>query len=66
MAIGVKSKKKISKSDTKSLKIIKEESKFRNLFIVSRDEISASFDGIKSLHWEQFLKKLWSHQISLD
>lgn len=65
-AIEVKSAKKISKSDTKALKMLKEEKKFRNLFIVSRDEISASFDGIKSLHWEKFLKKLWSHEFNFD
>ena len=62
-AIEVKSSKRISKVDTKTLKMLAEEKRFKNLFIVSRDEISADFDGIKSLHWETFLKRLWNHKI---
>jgi len=62
-AIEVKSSKRISKSDLKPLKMLSEEKSFKKFFIVSRDEISAKFDSIYSLHWKIFLKKLWNHQI---
>ena len=62
-AIEIKSSKRISKSDLKALKMLSEEQCFKNFFIVSRDEVSANFDGIKSLHWKVFLKKLWNHEI---
>ena len=62
-AIEIKSSKRISKSDLKSLKMLSEEQCFKNFFIVSRDEVSANFEGIKSLHWKTFLKKLWNHEI---
>ena len=62
-ALEVKASKKISKTDAKALKALAEERVFKNRFIVSRDEIQASFDGALSLHWESFLKKLWNHEI---
>ena len=62
-AIEIKSSKRISKSDLKSLKMLSEEQCFKNFFIVSRDEVSANFDGIQSLYWKTFLKKLWKHEI---
>lgn len=62
-AIEVKSSKRISKTDLKALKMLAEEQRFKNFFIVSRDEVSANFSGIKSLHWKIFLKKLWNHEI---
>ena len=62
-AIEVKSSKRISKAHMKTLKILSEEQTFKNLFLVSQDNISANFDGIVSLHWELFLKKLWTGKI---
>lgn len=62
-AIEVKSSKKISKSDVKVLKMLAEEQRFKSLFVISRDEISANFDGVRSLHWEKFLKELWQGKI---
>ena len=62
-AIEVKSSKRISKSDLKTLKTLSEERAFKSRLIVSRDEMPANFDGIVSLHWEDFLKKLWNHEI---
>ena len=62
-AIEVKSSKRISKAHLKTLKILSEEQTFKNRFLVSRDNISANFDGIVSLHWELFLKNLWAGKI---
>ena len=62
-AVEVKSSKRISKSDLKTLKMLAEEQKLKNFFIVSRDETPAKYENIQSLYWEEFLKKLWKHQI---
>ena len=62
-AIEVKTSKKISKKHLKPLEILKQEKTLKNFFIVSQDEIPAVFKGIQSLHWKDFLKQLWSHQI---
>ena len=62
-AVEVKASKKISKKHLKSLEILKKEKILKTFFIVSRDKISANFNRIKSLHWEEFLKQLWNHQI---
>jgi len=62
-AIEVKSSRKISKRDIKSLKILQKTKKLKRFFIVSRDEVSVDFEGIKSVHWKIFLKDLWNHQI---
>lgn len=62
-AIEVKSSKRISKADLKGLKALSEERAFKSLLIVSRDKIPAKWGGISSMHWEVFLKKLWSHEI---
>ena len=62
-AVEIKASKKISKKHLKSLEILKKEQTLKNFFIVSQDEISAVFEGIQSLNWKDFLKKLWNHQI---
>ena len=62
-AIEVKSSKRISPPQLKTLKTLSEEHTFKNRMIVSQDKIPANFDGIVSLHWESFLKKLWNHEI---
>ena len=62
-AIEIKASKKISKKHLKSLEILKKEQTLKNFFIVSQDEIPAVFEGIQSLNWKDFLKKLWNHQI---
>ncbi len=62
-AIEIKSSKRISQTHFKMLKILSEEHTFKNRLLVSRDRIQADFDGLVSLHWETFLKKLWNHEI---
>ena len=62
-AVEVKAGRKISKKHLKSLEILKKEQTLKNFFIVSQDQIPATFEGIQSLHWEVFLKQLWNHQI---
>jgi len=60
LAIEVKSKKKTTAQDAKSLLILKEEGKHKNFLVVSQDPLNRKQDGISYIHWEHFLKKLWS------
>ena len=60
-AIEVKSSKKITPRDHKGLLAISEENNWKHLIIVSRDSVQARFkNGIRHLHWEDFLKNLWN------
>lgn len=59
-AIEVKASKRITPRDHKGLLALKEEKKWKQLIIVSRDPVKARFkNGIQHLHWERFLTDLW-------
>lgn len=63
MAIEVKSGKKVTSYEHKSLLAIKEENRWKHLIIVSRDPMEASFkNGIRHIYWENFLTYLWEDQ----
>ena len=63
-AIEVKSGRKVTKYDYKGLIAIKEEKRWKNLIIVSQDPVETHFkNGIKCMHWEKFLTRLWKNQI---
>lgn len=64
IAIEIKSTKKINENHKKGLKLITEETNFNQLFLVSRDPVSM-IDNYKihSIHWRDFLKKLWGNEI---
>jgi predicted AAA+ superfamily ATPase len=62
-AIEVKATKKIVAKDVKGLRVISEESKFRNLLIVTQDKIETLKDGVRSMHWKTFLDELWSGKL---
>ena len=60
LAIEVKAGKTIHQSDHKGLLALKEEQAWKNLLIVSRDPLKASFaNGIQHLYWKDFLNQLW-------
>ena len=60
-AVEIKSSKKVTSRDHKGLKALSEEKNWKHLIIVSRDPLKAKFKNkIQHLHWELFLKKLWS------
>ena len=60
MAIEVKSSDKLTQYDHKGLLALKEEKKWKYLFIISQDPIEAQFkNGIQHIYWENFLKLLW-------
>ncbi|MBW1851144.1 MAG: ATP-binding protein [Deltaproteobacteria bacterium] len=58
-AIEVKASTKISRSDFKGLKYLKEEGVFQNLILVSQDPVSTFTDHILTLPWQNFLSDLW-------
>lgn len=61
--IEVKAAKRISQQDLKGLKALSEETVFKNLYLVSQDKITQKKDNILAIHWEDFIKKLWSDEI---
>ena len=58
--VEVKASSKISQRDTKGLKKIKEEKKWKNLLLVSQDSKKMNYENIQCLHWKEFLENLWS------
>lgn len=61
-AIEVKSSKKITNKHLKGLKSLQEENVFSDYFLISQGKIEEKVDGIRILHWENFLKKLWNRE----
>jgi predicted AAA+ superfamily ATPase len=62
-AIEVKATQRISSHHLKGLKALQEEEVFKNLYLVSHDRIDGKKEGITFMHWETFLKKLWSGEV---
>lgn len=59
-AIEVKSTTKVLDKNLKGLRALMEENLIRQFILVSFDEVEReTADGIRILHWESFLKKLW-------
>ncbi len=63
IAIEVKASKKITRDHLKGLRAIKEEGVFERYICVSHDKIQTEKDGIECMHWQSFLKKLWTGKI---
>ena len=63
VAIEIKSAKKITNKHLKGLKLLQEEHKLKNYYLVSRDPIALKESGILVLPWEDFLKRLWDGEI---
>lgn len=64
VAIEIKSTHNVQpKQDHKGLRAISEEKKWKHLILVSRDETEqVHSQGIHSLHWKTFLKKMWKSE----
>lgn len=63
LAIEVKSTRNLQSSDFKSLKLLKEEKKIKNFLMVSQDQRTEQFDGIRCLHWKSFMDLLWGDKL---
>lgn len=65
-AIEVKSTANVSGVDLKGLKAIAEESDFRHLIVVSREERRREVDGIEVLPWRVFVEELWGGELRVE
>lgn len=64
VAIEVKSTRKVSSSDLKSLTILKNENKLAcDFYLVSHDPVDRTVDGVHVLNWKTFISRLWQDQI---
>ena len=58
-AVEVKSSKRTTDDDAKSLKLFSEEKLVEKYFLVSQDPIERLKDNVQFIHYSSFLKKLW-------
>lgn len=64
IAIEVKSSKKITRKHLKGLIALKEENIIQDYYVVSEDPLNHIAEGfIHVIHWKEFLRKLWNHEI---
>jgi|SRR5579872_2759320 len=63
IAIEVKATKKVTPNDLKGLQCLEEEKKFKNLYLISHDSLSAKYGSIECLHWKIFIERLWADEI---
>ena len=62
-AVEVKSTARTDKKDLKGLLALKEEKVFKNFFLVCNDHTERVVEGIRIIHWEKFLGKLWADEL---
>ncbi|MBL6990415.1 MAG: ATP-binding protein [Bacteriovoracaceae bacterium] len=59
-AIEIKSTKSTTTKHLKGLKALKEEEKFKNYYLISRDQNERLVDGIECVYYKNFLSKAWN------
>jgi hypothetical protein len=62
-AVEVKATSRVVPRDFKGLKALAEERVFTDLFLVSQDPVATRHENIQTIHWEEFLKRLWRGEI---
>ena len=62
-AVEAKATTRVVPGDFKGLKALAEERTFTDLFLVSHDTIATRQENIRTIHWEDFLKRLWKGEI---
>lgn len=60
LAIEIKGTERIGERAARGLQALREEKLIRSYLVVSRDPIPRTFDGIRAVPWQQFLRELWS------
>jgi uncharacterized protein len=64
VALEVKAANRVNEFDTKHLQCLSESHTLKQKLLISFEKESKQFsNGVKCLHWETFLKMLWSNQI---
>ena len=63
IAIEVKSSQHVTSADFKGLKVLSEEEIFSDFYLVSQDPVETKKNNIYTIHWKNFLEKLWQGKI---
>jgi predicted AAA+ superfamily ATPase len=59
-AFEVKSTRSVGPAHLKGLRALREEDKVKSFYVISRDPMERTLDGIRILPWKKFLELLWS------
>ncbi len=59
IAIEIKATARVGERDFRGLKMLQEEGVFKKFYLVSNDNNGRVHKGLTSLHYLEFLKKLW-------
>ena len=62
LAIEVKTTNKVQEKHLKGLRFFMEEGCCKRYIVISQDKFEMSLNGIESLYWEVFLKRLWADE----
>lgn len=62
-AIEVKATQRVTPRDLKRLQCLAEEKVFKQLYLVSQDGVEAKYGDIQCMHWQTFMKRLWTDEI---
>jgi hypothetical protein len=62
-AVEVKASSRVVPEDFKGLKALAEEGVFADFFLVSQDPVATRQANIRTIHWEEFVKRLWQGEI---
>lgn len=63
VAIEIKSTNKVSDRHVKGLSYLEEEGVFKRYILISHDSVHRRVGNIEIMHWEYFLKLLWSDKL---
>jgi predicted AAA+ superfamily ATPase len=63
VAIEIKSSERFQEEYLRGLLALKEEKKLQKYYLVSRDPIRRNVRGIEVLPFEEFLKRMWAHDL---
>ena len=63
IAVEVKSSQRVTSTDFKGLKVLSEEEIFSDFYLVSQDPVETKKNNIYTIHWKNFLEKLWQGKI---
>ena len=64
VAVEIKSTKQVSDKHLKNLRYLAEEGMIKRYILLSHDPINRKIDNIEIMHWQSFIKMLWSDQLT--
>ncbi len=63
LAIEVKATERVTEKHLTGLRCLMEEKITQRHLLISHDPIALNLDGIETLHWKDFLNKLWGNEL---